>query len=415
MGLEGTLHAFSAMDVLGLLGSQRKTGVLTVESPADKITISFLGGQIVMAESAARSLDDRVAALLVKSGKLAPDRLRAALAEQKETREPLAVLLARQKAVLPGDLAQALRLQISRISLSAFRWSEGGFRFHEDRAVDHDASLFEPIPTEAVLKESARGREAWPKLEEKVSSPDIVYRRAPEFDKLRLIHSRDQAGSGTLLVSQPEAEVWACVDGKRGVNAILDQVFLSDLDVYRGLSELLDRGLVAPAPVDPATRVKPPPRTPRISARAIGLWAVLLLLLASAVRQIPRNPVNLFLRPAGERRETQELFKSVSLARLASVERAVRVYYDSSGRYPKSLQDLLESGVLTAEGATDPYGRQYRYILRPEEGKFRIYGRDAQGDIDLDISFERSLAPVAESKPAPSPGAEKQPGVRVVR
>ena len=74
---------------------------------------------------------------------------------------------------------------------------------------------------------------------------------------------------------------------------------------------------------------------PRISARAIGLWALLLLLLASAVRQLPRNPLNLFLRPAGERRETRELFKAVSLARLAAVERAVRVYYDSSGRYPK--------------------------------------------------------------------------------
>jgi Bacterial type II secretion system protein G. len=230
-----------------------------------------------------------------------------------------------------------------------------------------------------------------------------------------LVHARDEVGPGALLVSRQEAEIWPCVDGKRGVREILDQVFLSDLDAYRGLSELLDRGLVAPAPIDPASRAKPRPRTPRISARAIGLWAVLLLLLASAVRQLPRNPLNVFLRSAGERPETRELFKSVSLARLASVERAVRVYYDSSGRYPTTLQDLLESGVLTAEGATDPYGRLYRYILRPEEGKFRIYGRDAQGDIDLDLSFERSLAPVAESKPVSSPEPEKQPGVRVVK
>jgi hypothetical protein len=114
-------------------------------------------------------------------------------------------------------------------------------------------------------------------------------------------------------------------------------------------------------------------------------------------------------------REARELFKSVSLARLASVERAVRVYYDSSGRYPKSLEDLLTSGVLSVEGAADPYGRPYRYILRPEEGKFRIYGWDARGDIDLDLSFERSLAPVAESHPDSSNRREKQPGVRVVR
>src|SRR6185369_5980391 len=137
MGLEGKLHAFSATDVLGPLGSQKKTGVLAVEGREDAVTISFVGGQIIMAESAARSLDDRVAALLAKSGKLAPDRLRAALAEQKETREPLAVLLLRKRAVSSADLAQALRLQISRISLTAFRWSQGTFKFREDRAVGH--------------------------------------------------------------------------------------------------------------------------------------------------------------------------------------------------------------------------------------------------------------------------------------
>lgn len=411
--LEGTLRGLPAADVFRLLGSQRKTGVLTIESPEDSIAISFLGGQIVMAGSAARSLDDRVAALLTGSGKLAPERLRAARAEQKKTHEGLAVVLARQRAVAREDLAQALRLQISRISLSAFGWTEGEFKFREDRAVDHDASLFEPIPAEAVLMESARRVKEWPKLAARVSSPDIVFRRTAGLEKLRLVHSPDETGPGTLLVSRREAETWALVDGNRRVKEILDGVFLSDLDLYQGLSELLDRSLIAQARVAPAAA--PKPKTVRISARAIALWAVLLLLLASAVREVPRNPLNFFFRPSGERREERELFKAVSLARLASVERAVRVFYDSTGRYPKSLQDLLDSAVLTPEGATDPYGRPYRYILRPEERKFRIYGRDAMGDIDLDLSFERSLAPVAESNPDASKGLDRQPGVRVVR
>jgi hypothetical protein len=366
-----------------------------------------------MAGSAARSLDDRVAALLTGSGKLAPERLRAARVEQKKTHESLAVVLARQRAVAREDLAQALRLQISRISLFALGWTEGEFKFREDRAVDHDASLFDPIPAEAVLKESARRLKEWPKLEARVSSPDLVFRRASGLEKLRLVHSPEEAGPGTLLVTRREAETWALVDGNRRVKEIQGGVFLSDLDLYQGLSELLDRGLIAPVRIAPGAGQ--PPRTSRISARAIALWAVLLLLLASAVREVPRNPLNLFFRPAGERREARELFKAVSLARLASVERAVRVYYDSSGRYPKSLQDLLDSGVLTPEGATDPYGRPYRYILRPEEGKFRIFGRDSMGDIDLDISFERSLAPVAESRPDSSTRPERQPGVRVIR
>ena len=415
MGLEGTLRAFSTTDVFQLLSAQGKTGVLTVRSPEDSITVSFLGGQIVMADSAVRSLDDRLGALLVRSGKLAPDRLSAALGAQKETREPLAVLLARQRVVSPEDLAQALRLQICRISLAAFRWTEGEFQFRQDGPIDHDASLFDPIPTESVLKESARRLEEWPRLEERVSSTDAVYRRAPGLEKLRLVLSLDQAGPGALQVSRREAETWASVDGNRSVEEILERAFLSDLDVYRGLSELLDRSLIARARINPKFGAERRRRTARISARAIGLWALLLVLAASAVRQVPRNPLNLFLRPAVERGEARELFKAVSLARLASMERAVRVYYDSSGRYPRSLEDLLASGVLTAEGASDPYGRPYRYILRPEEGQFRIYGRDARGDIDLDLSFERSLAPVTESRPDSSSRPQKQPGVSVVR
>ena len=416
MGLEGTLRAFSATDVVQVLGLQKKTGVLTVEGPEDTITVSFVGGQIVGADSAARSLDDRVGSLLVKSGKLAPDELRGVLEVQRETRERLAVLLGREKLVSPDVLAEALRLQVNRILQAAFRWSEGKFRFRQDGLIDHDEALSHPIPADSVLKEAAKRLQEWPTLERMVPSPDVVYRRMPGLENLRLVLSPDLAGTGALFVSSREAETWTWVDGNRGVGEILERAFLSDLDVYRGLTDLLDRSLIAQARINPAIVLEPPPRTAWISVRAIGLWIILFFLVTSGVRKIPKNPLNIFFRPAWERQEARDLFKSVSLARLASLERAARVYYDSSGQYPKSLEDLLASRVLTPESATDPYGRQYRYILRPEEGKFKIYGRDPRGDIDMDLAFERSLAPVSESRPdSRGPRPEKQPGVRVVR
>ncbi len=137
---------------------------------------------------------------------------------------------------------------------------------------------------------------------------------------------------------------------------------------------------------------------------------------ALAVREAPGSPWNLSLRPVGHRREAADLLKAVSLGRLASIERALRVYYDSSGQYPKRIEDLLGTGVLTREAITDPYGRPYRYILRSEDGKFSLYGRNAQGDIDLDLSFERSLAPVSESRPAREvKQPEERPGVRIIQ
>ena len=123
-----------------------------------------------------------------------------------------------------------------------------------------------------------------------------------------------------------------------------------------------------------------------------------------------------FSRPAGESRLTTSVLKSVSLGRLTALERAVRVFYDATGQYPRTLEDLIVARIIPEEATRDPYGRTYRYILRSEEGKFGLYGRNARGEIDLDLSFDRSLAPVAEIHPVRSRPVqqEKRPGVEII-
>ncbi len=400
MGLEGTLAAFSVTDIFQALSMQKKTGTLTVESREDTIKISFLGGQIVSADSASRGLEESIGTLLVRSGRLAAEDLLRVRETQKETRRRLDLLLDRQKLVSSEILREALRLQIGRIVFAAFRCTEGRFRFRPEGVLEQDAALLFPIPADSLLMEAVQFLDEWPKLEKKVSSPDMVYRRTPGLENLRLVLSADETGEGALLVSRREAEVWSWIDGRRRVEEILERAFLSDLDAYRALADLQDRNLIVQERLQAPAGTQPDARDSWISARAIGLWALFLLIAALAVREVPGNPWNLFLHPPGERREAADLLKAVSLGRLGSIERALRVYYDSSGRYPKRVEDLLAAGVLAREAITDPYGRTYRYILRSEDGKFSLYGRNAQGNIDLDLSFERSLAPVSESRPA---------------
>ena len=64
MGLEGTLQAFSVAEILQMLALQKKTGVLTIEGREDSVTVSFLGGQIVSANSTARGLEELAGNLL---------------------------------------------------------------------------------------------------------------------------------------------------------------------------------------------------------------------------------------------------------------------------------------------------------------------------------------------------------------
>lgn len=418
MGLEGTLRVFSLNDIFQVLGLQRKSGVLTVESDEDTVTISFLGGQVVAAESASRRLDNRIGHLLVRAGRISEEQLADILRTQKETQQRLGFLLIRDRLVTPEDLREALRLQILRIVFDAFRWADGRFRFTQEGPIDYDADHMSPVPTESILMESAQMLDEWPILEKKIRSRNLVFHRAPGVDRLRLVVKKDEAQEGSLLVSKSEAEAWRWVDGTRSVADISERAFLSDFEVYKGLAELLGRNLIvegrmAPLPVEgPA-----PVATPRSGVSKVALlWLVVLALVAAGVLLVPLNPWNLLLRRQGDRREAASFLKSVSLERLSSIERAVRVFYDSSGQYPKSLEDLVSAGILQEEALVDPYGRRYRYILRPDDGKFGLYGRNASGEIDLDLSFDRTLAPVAEIHPAAQRlrQTDRRPGVQVV-
>lgn len=418
MGLEGTLKVFSLTDIFQMLGLQRKTGVLIVEGEDDTVTISFLGGQVVAAESAVRRLENRLGNLLIRAGYVTQEQLDHVLEVQKETQQRMGFLLVRERLVEPQELREALRLQIARIVYTAFRWPDGRFRFSQEGMVDYDADHMAPVSTDTILMEAAQMVDEWPLFEKKVGSISETYRRAPGVEGLKLVVGEKNPPEGTLSVSRSEAETWRWIDGKRSVGDIMERAFLSDFEVLKGTADLLGRHLIEPGRVAEVEILPPPPVTPRarLPFAALALWSLLGLLVLLAVRWIPRNPANLLLRPAREGGLAADISKAVSLNRAVSIERAVRVYYDSSGRYPRNLQDLVVTGILDEDALRDPYGRFYRYILRAEDGKFGLYGRNAMGQIDLDLSLERSLAPVSELRPAKSrqPPKDLRPGVLVV-
>ena len=420
MGLEGTLKVFSLTDIFQMLGLQRKTGILKVDGEDDTVTISFLGGSVVAAESTARKLDNRLGNLLIRAGYVTPEQLERVLLMQRETQQRMGFLLIREGFIDPQELREALRVQIARIVYTAFRWPDGRFHFTQEGTVDYDADHMAPVSIDTILMEAAQMVDAWPMLEKRLGSLSAVFRRAPGVEKLRLVSGEKNPPEGTLSVSRSEAETWRWIDGRLSVAEIMERAFLSDFEVLKGATELLGRHLIEPGRVEeePEIAPLPPPPPARTGAAGpvIGMWAVLAVLAAAAFFLVPRNPLNPLIRPAGEVPEREELAKAVSLHRVVSVERAVRIYYDSTGRYPRSLEDLVVAGILGEDALLDPYGRFYRYILRAEDGKFGLYGHNARGQIDLDLSLERSLAPVSELRPAvsrPLPQTER-PSVLVV-
>src|SRR5450755_1329168 len=298
MGLEGTLRVFSLTDIFQLLGLQRKSGVLTVEGDDDTVTLSFLGGQVVAAESARHRLDNRIGHLLVRAGRISEEQLAEILQTQKETQQRLGFLLIRDRLVTPEDLREALRLQIMRIVFGAFRWTDGRFRFTQEGPIDYDADHMSPVPTESILMEAAQILDEWPMLEKKVRSRHLVFRRAPGVEALRLVLSADEAREGALAVSKSEAETWRWIDGNRSVADILERAFLSEFEVYKGLAELLGRNLIIEGRI-PSLPSEPVPAAAARSRRASRLvvpWLLAAVILALGAYLVPRNSLNIFIR-----------------------------------------------------------------------------------------------------------------------
>jgi hypothetical protein len=418
VSLDGNLRVFSLTEVFQMLGMQRKSGVLTVEGDKDTISVGLLTGKVVSVESSSTPIENRLGSLLVKAGKLSEEALAGALEAQKRKQERLGHLLLAEGIVGPEDLREAFRLQVHRILFGAFAWTDGHFRFAPQTTIDHDPEVFAPMATESILLEAARTFDELPSAEQKIPSKDLVFRRTAESHDLHLEGgSSDDDG---LTVSRREAETWKWIDGRRTVGEIRERAFLSDLDVLKGISDLLDRGMIEEGQQRETPEVTAAPASDRrgVSFVPAAFWIPVIAVLAIALSFMPRNAANLFFRPIWENRPASDQLKAISLARLIAVGRAVRVYYGTTGRYPRTIGQLAADGIVDEDSLRDPYGRFFRYILRSEDGKFALYGRNAKGEIDLDLSHEGQLAPEAESgaQSAPPPGPQdRPPAVRVVR
>ena len=161
MALKGTLKDFSLADIFQLIGIQRKTGILSLDSGKDSVTLKFLDGQVVGADTRTETLEDRLGRLLVRTGRITEAQLQEALRAQENTLQRLGHVLVRRSFISEGELVNALRVQSTQIIYRLFRWKEGRYKFDSVEDLDYDQRHFTPISSETILMEGARMIDEW--------------------------------------------------------------------------------------------------------------------------------------------------------------------------------------------------------------------------------------------------------------
>jgi hypothetical protein len=378
MALEGTIRDFGLPDIFQLIGLQRKTGLLTLVNERDDetVTVTFEGGMVVMADSSARRLEDRLGNVLVKQGKITRERLDDALGVQRQTLQRLGHVLATASAITTKDLRDALQVQISQIVFRVFRWRDGRYHFAPAEAVDYDRENFVPMSTDFILMEGIRMVDEWPIIEKKIPSFDMVFRPVvdPSLIEVGAGEGPDASGSerrtaatatGRIRLAPEEERVFRKVDGVRTVQAIVDGTGAGEFEVCRTLFDFLNRNLIAPAGRGAAPAVET--QTAERTASPVPGWAVAALVAALALAGLVvqrRAPFAVTGLPPGLPPSWSRVLDETTRSRLARVERALGAWRATHGAPPAVLDDLARAGLVDPASLRDGRGRAFRYEVR---------------------------------------------------
>ncbi|HEV7921319.1 MAG TPA: DUF4388 domain-containing protein [Thermoanaerobaculia bacterium] len=419
MALEGTLRDFSLADIFQLIGLQRKTGVLTLRGKDDTVTVTFLDGKVVGADSLNRRLEHRLGSVLMKSGTLTQDQLGRALEIQRETLQRLGFILTHYGIISADSLKQAIQLQILQIVYRLFRWKDGDYHFSQETTIEYDRDNVVPITAESILMEGARMIDEWPIIEKRIRSYDQVFRKkltdqeivvvgADEADEIDFdgeashVRRRRPGMGDKIRISREEKAIYDLVDGTMTVGDIVEVSRLAEFDANKSLYELLTRDLIEEVrgqsaqavldqtPVDETEVAETPVPLPLVAIMAI--WAILSLVTSY------RNPLNRFAPFGREHSAVGETQKSISLQRIEAIGQAIEKYNVVNGHLPTKLQDLAPF-YISASLLTDPWGNTYKYLQRPE--RYLVIGFSPDGKADTDLFLSRAID-IGPATPTPA-------------
>jgi hypothetical protein len=422
MALEGTLRDFSLSDIFQLIGLQRKTGVLTLRASEDVVTVSFLDGKVVGADSLNKRLEDRLGQVLLKTGAVTKAELDAALKTQMETLERLGHILLERTVISKEELRKAFEQQILQIIYRVFRWQDGDYHFSQETSVDYDAELVTPLGSESILMEGARMLDEWPIIEKRIPHRGMIFVSTPAARQAEVTLEQEEENldtfdmdlvpvpskpptPGKVKITPTERNILALVNGVNAVDDIVRKSPHGEFDTCKGLYTLLMRSLIRQATRDEVTRAAQRATTevarPTTWRVQFPWFAIALMpLLALTVLLAPRNPANPLLGPGPKL--APRVMGASSWARMAGIWQSLHARAMLVGSFPDTLAELARERLMSPGELQDPWGRSYRYVLR--EQSVLLAGNNAHGAPDSNLLLSQHLGTEGEEA-AGGPGA----------
>jgi hypothetical protein len=231
-GLSGNLRTVPLSDLLQLISTSGKTGMLAVSREEQKREIFFVKGNIVHA-SASGSEEELLGNIILNRKSIEKSDLERALSLQKVTRKKLGTILSEMGLISREELVEFLRFQIEEIVYRLFGWTTGEFIFYDGKMPATDGSSVQ-LNTMNVIMEGTRRIDEWIHIQETLPADDV---------RIRVVKN-PKMKSSKVTMKVEELQVLSLVDGERTVPDLLQVSPLSEFSTRKALYNLINSGLI---------------------------------------------------------------------------------------------------------------------------------------------------------------------------
>lgn len=368
MALEGSLRDRHLGEVMMTLARETRTGILTLQGSDEIIGVAFLKGSIVSADALNQTLEDGLGRVLSEHNLVSTEDFSSLAAEHHAGGGRVLDLLVERGYVERSQLLGAVRLETARLCRDVLAWSEGQFKFYRGDEVSYEEGI-EPIEVEELLQEAA--------------SEDLG-RATPIVES----HT-DPVGED---VSTPVAERVT----EAPSSLLVDPTEVDEAVEVTPPAQAVEMPTPVPTPVPSFDTPRPTDvsrvayrRPERSSSRTEDRWAMALMaaVLLGWVGLGALSGAGRVLFPV---RGQEELRRgSATVAEVAAahrMDRGLRTYFLLEGRFPDTLEELVERGLVSRRDLDGPAGRPLRYARSPA-GVRRGFEEPLEGGWDVSGDF----------------------------
>lgn len=358
---QGNLRDFSVSEVLQMIGTQKKSGCLTLDGNAVRAHFHVLEGKLVSTRESGLSMNDPLLQFLLKARRLSNEQYRGIMTIQRESSRDLEDLLVNGRYIEAEELGGWIERQILEDLMRVMTWQNGSYRF--DPTARWPNPPLARLTVEAALIEIAR------RMDEQRRFADL------RKDPLRLLGVLDLPDSEAAL-SEEECDLFGIIDGRHTVAEVVQAAPMSEYEAYEALHRMLEANWIEfvgrrEAPDPAAAEAAAPPEAPASSAStsrprlhlgaelATAVAAVILAFALVLGARALRSPVS---PPTADPYQT---------ASERDIRYALELYQRERGHYPAQLDELIADRWIRREQMRLA-GPDLRYAAAPDGRSFTL-------------------------------------------